>query len=79
MITSNMNKRIRQKRLAPKEFLVRWSMDDHKPIHIHDTTEGISQYDRRQYNNEKSYSLQSQRYNTPVISKFEIGSSSSEI
>ena len=52
-ITANMNRRIRSNGLAPKEFVLKRSLSDHKPITVQDNEEGERQFERREQANAK--------------------------
>ena len=50
---ANMNRRIRSNGLAPKEFVLKRSLSDHKPITVQDNEEEERQFERREQANAK--------------------------
>ena len=72
-ITANMNKRIRLNGLAPKEFLLKRSMQNHSPLHVDDGQEGDLQFKRRVEANASQLIRDSVNKKIPVDPNLKIG------
>ena len=72
-ITAIMNKRIRLNGLAPKEFVLKRSMNNHAPISVDDGFEGDVQYSRRSEANSSQYLRDSVKKKIPVETSLKVG------
>ena len=72
-ITAIMNKRIRLNGLAPKEFMLKRSMDNHSPISVDDGVEGDAQYHRRSEANASQFLRDSVKKKIPIKTSLKVG------